>query len=141
MPRYLALLLILPFCAFPEIIFGQQTLYWTDLTWIHYPRHTFAAQEWLTGRVPLWDPYEDTGIPLLAESQVGVLYPPSLLFLLPVTPSRALALFILLHFSLAAIFTYLLAQACNLSPPAATLAALSYGFGGFLMSQVTILIS
>ena len=130
-----ALFLILPFLAFPEIIFGRQTLFWTDLSWIHYPRHIFAAEEWLAGRVPLWDPYEDTGIPLLAETQVGVLYPFSVLFLSSLSPSLELSLFILLHFTLAALFTLTLARSLGMSWTASTVAGLSFGFGGFLMSQ------
>lgn len=132
----LLLFLILPLLAFPEIIFGEQTLYWTDLSWIHYPRHLFAAREWLVGRAPLWDPYEDLGIPLLAESQVGVLYPLSALFLSPLSPTLELSLFIVLHFSLGALFTYSLARTLALGRAAAALAGLAFGCGGFLMAQV-----
>lgn len=132
----LALFLILPLLSFPEIVFGDETLYWTDLSWIHFPRHTFAAEEWLAGRVPLWDPYEDTGLPLLAETQVGVLYPLSAIFLSPLSTSLELSFFILIHFTLAALFTFMLARSLELSPVAATVAGLAYGFGGFLMAQV-----
>jgi hypothetical protein len=130
------LFLILPFLAFPELIFSHHTLYWTDLSWIHFPRHIFAAEEWLAGRVPLWDPYEDTGIPLLAESQVGVLYPLSVLFLTSLSPSLELSLFILIHFPLAAFFTFILARSLGQEPAAATIAGLAFGFGGFLMAQI-----
>jgi len=130
------LFFVLPLLAFPEIIFGGKTLYWTDLSWIHYPRHIFAASEWLAGRVPLWDPYEDTGIPLLAETQVGVLYPFSVLFLSSLSPSLELSLFILLHFSLAALFTLILTRSLGMGWAASTIAGLAYGFGGFLMAQV-----
>ncbi len=131
----LALFLALPFLAFPEIIFGGQTLYRTDISWIHYPGHIFMAQEWLAGRVPLWDPYRQAGVPMLAEPQIGVLYPLRVLFLSPLSPSLELSLFILVHFSLAAIFTFILARSLGLSPAAAVIAALSFGFGGFLMAQ------
>ncbi|MFN8453062.1 MAG: YfhO family protein [Anaerolineae bacterium] len=131
----LALFLILPFLAFPEIIFGGQTLYRTDISWIHYPGHIFMAAEWLAGRVPLWDPYRQVGVPMLAEPQIGVLYPLRALFLSPLSPSLELSLFILFHFSLAAIFTFILARSLQLSTAAATITALSFGFGGFLMAQ------
>lgn len=133
----LGLYLILPFLAFPEIIFGGQTLYRTDISWIHYPGHIFMASEWLAGRVPLWDPYRQAGMPMLAEPQIGVLYPLRALFLSPLSPSLELSLFILLHFPLAALFTYLLARSLGLSQTAATLAGLVFGFGGFLMAQVS----
>ncbi len=127
---------ILPVLAFPEIIFGRQTLYWSDLSWMHYPRHIFAAAEWLAGRPPLWDPYQHTGLPFLAESQVGALYLPSALFLSPLAPSLELSIYILLHFTLAATFTLMLARLLGLDWTPATVAGLSYGFGGFLMAQV-----
>ncbi|MBN1991712.1 MAG: YfhO family protein [Anaerolineae bacterium] len=130
-----SLFLLLPVLAFPEIIFDHQTLYWTDLSWIHYPRHIFAAEEWLARRVPLWDPYEDTGIPLLAETQVGVLYPLSVVFLSPLSPSLELSVFILIHFSLAALFALILARSLGLGWAASTVAGLCFGFGGVLMAQ------
>jgi hypothetical protein len=67
---------------------------------------------------------------------VGVLYPLSLIFLSPLSPALELSLFILLHFTLAALFTYLLARALSLRRSAASLAGLSFGLGGFLMAQV-----
>jgi hypothetical protein len=133
----LGLYLILPFLAFPEIIFGGQTLYRTDISWIHYSGHIFMANEWLAGRVPLWDPYRQAGMPMLAEPQIGVLYPLRALFLSPLSPSLELSLFILLHFPLAALFTYILARSLQLSQTAATLSGLVFGFGGFLMAQVS----
>jgi len=132
----LALFAILPLLAFPEIIFNQQTLYWSDLSWMHYPRHIFAAAEWLAGRVPLWDPYQHAGLPFLAESQVGALYPFSAVFLSPFSPSLELSAFILLHFTLAAGFTFALARRLGLAVAPAVVAGLSFGFGGFLMAQV-----
>ncbi|MCB0155941.1 MAG: YfhO family protein, partial [Anaerolineae bacterium] len=92
--------------------------------------------EWLAGRVPLWDPFRQAGTPMLAEPQIGVLYPPGLIFLSPWSLSLELSLFILLHYSLAAWFAYLLGRAVGLSRVGATLAGLSFGLGGVLMAQV-----
>lgn len=132
----IALFIALPFLAFPEIIFGGQTLYWSDLSWIHYPRRIFAASEWLAGRVPLWDPYQHNGLPFLAETQVGALYLFSALFLSPLSPSLELSLFIVLHFTIASIFTFILARSLGLNDIPAGLAGLAFGMGGFLMAQV-----
>ena len=132
----LLLYFILPVLLFPEIVFGGQTLYQTDISWIHYPRHIFAAEEWLAGRIPLWDPYQHNGLPFLAESQVGVLYLPSIIFLSSLSPSFELSLYILLHFSLGAIFTFFLARSLGLAYAPATVSGLVFGFGGFLMAQV-----
>ena len=133
----IALFAVLPVLAFPEIIFGRQTLYWSDLSWMHYPRHIFAANEWLAGRVPLWDPYQHNGLPFLAETQVGALYLFSAIFLSPLSPSLELSLYIVLHFSLASAFTFILAQSLGLSLTPSVLAGLAFGMGGFLMAQVS----
>jgi hypothetical protein len=133
----LALYLVLPFLAFPEIIFGGQTLYRADISWMHYPGQIFIAGEWMAGRVPLWDPYRQAGTPMLADPQIGVLYPLRGLFLSSLSPSLELSLFILIHFPLAAFFTYILARSMSMSQAAATLAGLVFGFGGCLMAQAS----
>ncbi|MCB0175462.1 MAG: hypothetical protein KDJ97_33480 [Anaerolineae bacterium] len=130
-----ALFLIVPFLAFPELIFAGKTLYWTDITWIHYPGHIFVADEWLAGRVPLWDPFRQAGKPMLAETQIGVLYPLRAIFLSSLSPSLELSLFLFMHYTLAACFAFILARSLSLSRWGATLAGLSFGFGGFLMAQ------
>ena len=128
---------ILPLLAFPEIIFGGQTLYHSDISLIHYPYHIMVADEWLAGRVPLWNPYQHMGIPLLAEAQVSALYPLGALFLSRLSPALELSLFILVHFTLAGLFTFGLARQLGMGRAAATLAGLAYGMGGFLMAQVS----
>ncbi len=42
-----------------------------------------AAQDLLAGRLPLWNPFEGLGAPLLGEMQAAALFPPTLLLLLP----------------------------------------------------------
>ena len=133
----LFLFLCLPVLCFPELFFTHSTLYRGDLTWIHYPLRVLAAQEWLTGRIPLWNPYVQSGFPLLAEGLVGVLYPLTALFLLPIPAYLALTLLVTLHLTLAATATYWLARWLGMGRSAATLAGLGFGFGGFLMAQVT----
>ena len=46
-----------------------------DLKHHHLPWRSWAASEWLAGRVPLWSPGVGQGFPMLAEGQSGVLYP------------------------------------------------------------------
>lgn len=131
-----ALFLLLPLLAFPELFFGHQTLWRSDITLIHYPYHITVADEWLAGRVPLWNPYQHIGVPLLAEGQVGPLYPLGALFLSPLSPSLELSLFVALHLTLAAVFTFALARTLGLATAPATLAGLAFGMGGFLMAQI-----
>lgn len=131
------LFLFLPLLCFPELFLEQRTLYRADLTWIHYPLRVLAAEQWKSGHVPLWNPYVLSGGPLLAEAQVGVLQPLNAAFLLPIPAYRALSLFVALNLSLAATLAYTLARSLGISRAGATVAGLSFGFGGFFMAQVT----
>lgn len=131
------LFLFLPLLCFPELFFQQRTLYRADLTWIHYPLRLLAAEQWKSGQVPLWNPYILSGSPLLADAQIGVLQPLNAIFLLPIPPYRALSLFVALNLSLAATFTYILARSLGIGRLGATVGGLSFGFGGFLMAQIT----
>ena len=66
-----------------------------------YPLKLYTADRLRAGEIPLWNPLSGTGEPWLANGQSGVFYPPTLLFLLP-SPALAGALFLLLHFAIAA---------------------------------------
>jgi hypothetical protein len=128
-----------------------------DFTSQYYPLQLFAAQELAEGRLPTWDPYLNAGQPGLADIQTGFFYPSNLL------PDLLLALFglrfsigllqaqVVLHFSLASLFTYLfvrhLARRAGARVAAArfagAVAALIFTYSGYLTSfpvqQLTIL--
>ncbi len=128
-----------------------------DFTSQYYPLQLFAARELAEGRLPTWDPYINAGQPGLADIQTGFYYPLNLL------PNLIVALFglpyglklltaqVILHFSLASLFTYLfarhLARRAGARVPAArfagAVAALTFTYAGYLTSfpvqQVTIL--
>jgi hypothetical protein len=128
-----------------------------DFSSQYYPLQLFAARELAEGRLPAWNPYINAGQPGLADIQTGTYYPlnliPNLLLGLlgfPQTLERLTAQ-VVLHFSLASLFTYLfvryLAQRAGARTPAArfagAVAALSFTYGGYLTSfpvqQLTIL--
>ncbi len=120
-----------------------------DFTEQYYPLHLFAAREWAQGRLPLWDPYIYAGQPALADIQSGALYPLNLLVILLLAlaglgfPLWALEAQVILHFSLASVFTYLLVHRLSRSRFAAVVSALTFTYSGYLTSfpvqQVTIL--
>ncbi|MFC2046364.1 YfhO family protein [Chloroflexota bacterium] len=128
-----------------------------DFTSQYYPLQLFGARELAEGRLPAWDPYISAGQPGLADIQTGTFYPLNLL------PNLVLALLglpfglgrltaqVVLHFSLASLFTYLfvrhLARRAGARIPAArfggAVAALTFTYSGYLTSfpvqQLTIL--
>ncbi|HEX5414081.1 MAG TPA: hypothetical protein VFZ25_00345, partial [Chloroflexota bacterium] len=103
-----------------------------------FPFRAFAAAEWWSGRIPLWDPDMLAGHPFLADIQTAVFYPPALLNALVFGrrgfPFVALEGEVVLHTFLAAAFTYLLARKVSGSQLGAIVAAIAFGFGGFITS-------
>jgi hypothetical protein len=128
-----------------------------DFTEQYYPLQLFSARELAAGRLPAWDPYINAGQPGLADIQTGLYYPlnliPNLVFALLGQPFSIgfLTAQVVIHFSLASLFTYLLvrhlARRAGARVPAArfagTVSALAFTYGGYLttfpVQQLTIL--
>jgi hypothetical protein len=104
-----------------------------DLYAYFLPMYELAFSELRAGRLLLWNPWLLNGIPGLATLEVGLLYPPHLLY--AVLPS-ALAMGVLsfLHLLLAILFTIQLARTLGLGAAAALLAGLAFGFSHGLAS-------
>lgn len=102
-----------------------------DLILQNYPWKLILEQALRQHELPLWNPYEMTGLPYLATAQTSVLYPFSALFLL-IGPLRAYGWYDALHQTLAAGFTYLLLRRLGLSRFGSVTAALVFAFCFFL---------
>jgi hypothetical protein len=114
-----------------------------DAAHFYYPLFKWCCAEWAAGRVPLWNPYENCGVPVLADASSSVFYPGKLLFVLPIDFALRYKLYIVLHVALAAGGSYLLARRMSATPHAAALAAVAYAYGGnvvFLYSNVVFLV-
>ncbi len=82
-----------------------------DAAHYYYPLYKYVAGQWAAGRVPLWNPQENLGQPLLADATAAVLYPGKLVFALPLSFNTNYKLYIIGHLILAAATSYLAAQA------------------------------
>lgn len=96
-----------------------------------YPWRTLAIRQWQQGTTPLWNPYNFSGTPLLANFQSAALYPLNALFWF-FAHVDAWSILVILQPLLAALFTYLYARAIGLTPFGGALAALSFGFSSFM---------
>jgi len=97
-----------------------------DLLTYFYPLASFLHDELQQGRLPLWNPYQFAGQPLLAFHTTGLLYPPNLVLLSLLDPGPALVLHFALHLLVAGVFTSLYAARLGLSPSACTAAAVAF---------------
>ncbi len=126
---------LLPFALFLSITLVNRVFLALDVQAYFFPYHVLPARMLAEGHLPLWNPYVFSGIPLLADGQTAMFYPPNwLFFVLPAT--MALNYSILLQFSIAGIGAYLFARELGLWRFPAFIAGLSYMFCGFLTARI-----
>ncbi|RME76970.1 MAG: hypothetical protein D6784_04705 [Chloroflexi bacterium] len=129
-------IILLTLLFFWKILLTNLILVGVDVFLYFYPYKAYAAQALRQGRLPLWNPHLFMGAPLLANSQVGVLYPLNwpLVWL---DPPRQVAWSIGLHVALAGLLmlTYT-RRSLHLGRLASLTAAVLFAFGGYLTAQV-----
>lgn len=107
---------------------------------------TFAAYQYnrfAAGEVPLWNPYNNGGLPFIADTQAAVFYPSRLVTIALSRvaggfSSNALQLEMTVHVLAASLFMYALVRQMLLKNPgshlAGLVAAVIFSYGGFLTS-------
>lgn len=121
---------------FWKIILTNLILVGVDVFLYFYPYKAYAANSLLAGRFPLWNPHIFMGVPFLANSQAGLLYPLNWLFLWASAPKQV-AYSIGLHIWIAGLGAYYFARKRLALPPISALAGgVIFAFSGFLGAQV-----
>ncbi|MBI2614066.1 MAG: YfhO family protein [Candidatus Levybacteria bacterium] len=96
-----------------------------------YPWKTFSIDSLKNGVLPLWNPYNFSGSPLLANFQSSVFYPFNFLyFLLP--QIWAWSTIVILQPFLALVFTFLYTRKIGISRAGSILASTSFAFSSFM---------
>lgn len=96
-----------------------------------YPWKHFTIESWKSGEVPLWNPYNFSGNPHLANFQSAVFTPFNLLFfILPFVDSWTIL--ILLQPLLAGFFTYIFMRELKVGKIAALISSTTFMFCGFI---------
>jgi hypothetical protein len=131
--RFAAILGVLVFAAFPDVLLGSRTFVFRDFGLFGYPLAEYHRASFWDGEVPLWNPYNNFGIPFLAQWGTMALYPPSLVYLVLPLP-WSLGLFCLLHLWLGGLGMYVLARYWTGELLAAALAGIAFAFSGFVVN-------
>jgi hypothetical protein len=85
------------------------------------------------GEIPLWNPYNGAGSPFLANWQSTIFAPMKLpLYLFP--SARMFEIVLILKVWLGSLFVFIFCRSLKMSNIASTVSALSYGFGGSIIS-------
>ena len=98
-------------------------------------RH-YLAEHLRRGEIPLWNPLTYMGTPFLANLQSGVLYPPSVLLLLP-SPIGS-DLFLFAHYVIALTGMWMWLRGHCLSPASSAVGSLVFTLSGYLVSTMSV---
>ena len=138
MPRRAAILVIVLLSLIPfflPLVRGEVFTFRDHLDYFQ-PLRYFTATELQHGRIPLWNPYNTSGEPWLANPQTGIFYPPAWLFVVLPFPA-AYMLFLWFHLALLGCGAYVLFEPMG-SRGAALAGAIALMFCGPTLSLLDI---
>ena len=105
----------------------------SDMAFVFQPWLLHTRREIRAGRLPLWNPNADAGVPFLANMQSGVFCPFNIpAWVLP--PGFAIALAAVAKFEVAGLGTYLFLRLLGTAPPAALVGGTAFMFSGFIVA-------
>ncbi|RUL88247.1 YfhO family protein [Tautonia sociabilis] len=124
----LACLAALCLVCFGDAMFRGGQFAYRDAGHFYYPLNKVVQDEWAAGRVPLWNPWENGGMPLLGQATSAALYPGKLLFV-GVPYEWGARIYIIAHVLLAVGAMFALMRHWGVSRAGAALSSLGFGFG------------
>ncbi len=130
----LACLVFLAVACFGPVFWGDRQFSYRDGGNFYYPLYLRVQQEWDAGRLPLWMPEENGGVPLLGNPTAAVLYPGKVVFAILPYP-WAMRVYVVAHVALAFVAMRLLLRHWSISPTGATIGAMAYAFGAPVLFQ------
>lgn len=125
--------------VFRNAIVTDEVFAFRDAAHFYYPLFHWTTEQWKAGEIPLWNPLEDLGAPVVADATSSVFYPVKAIFLIPNTFGTEYGTwykaYIILHVWLCGITSYILGRHWRRSASSATLAGISYALGGNVFFQ------
>ncbi len=120
---------------FRRALFGGEMFVYRDAAHYYFPLYHYVQSRWASGGLPLWNPLDGIGQPLLGDPTAAVLYPGKLIFLLPFEFSTCFVLYVVGHLWLAGCGTYVLARHWRVHWQGALLGGLAYELSGQVLFQ------
>ncbi len=144
LPDLLALLLL---ATLPLLVFWQvwapnpadRVIFGGDILMGAYPTRVFVHRLFDAGMVPLWNPYQLGGMPLLGDVQVAPYYLPNLLldwlYRGQELSYLAFELLVVAHYALGGLFLYAYLRGLGVIPTAALIGSIAFQFNGFFVGH------
>jgi hypothetical protein len=115
-----------------------RTFVWRDTATLFAPVRELVVEALRAGRLPLWNPYEGFGLPLLAQMIHGALHPVSVV-LAWVAPASGMEGLSVAYLGLGALGAWVLARQLGCSPAAAAVAGLAFGLSGYQQGLTAVI--
>ncbi len=119
------------------VTLGQRVFSEGDIVWGNLPIRAEVTRALSNGRLPLWTPLLQAGMPLFAEGHTAVLYPLNLIVHVLLPPPIAISYVILFNLCWMSIGMYLFSRAAGLRISSALLASLALGTSGAITARVS----
>ncbi|MEK6647466.1 MAG: YfhO family protein [Candidatus Firestonebacteria bacterium] len=127
---FLSILVVL---FFYSVLFFDNTFSFRDFSRYFYPYKEYVANHIKNYDLPLWNPYVLCGTPIVGNLQANLFYPLSFIYyVLPF--DIGINIFYLIHYLLAGILMYFLANTLKFSRFSSIFCAITFMFSGYLVS-------
>jgi hypothetical protein len=124
--------------VFADAIFGPRIFYQRDIHWYWYPHRAVIERALAERSLPLWNPDVGFGLPLFADPNFLLAYPPTW-FALLLPAAVHYKLFAIGHTLLAAAGAWALARRLGNGTAPSAVAAAAYALSGPLLSSINLL--
>ncbi len=141
----LLFILSVPVIFFFDPLIHQKILYWGTTSTQFFPWMEYAIQQVLSGNIPLWNPYNGWGAPLMANYQSALFYPPNWLLLLfyLIRPTQSLffgyTVLLIIHLQLGGLGFFRLLSRLELNNSAKLLGSMVFFLSGYLVSRINFI--
>ena len=132
----LAFVFLCTLILFGRLPLTQEALYGGDFALYFYPLKEFIREHLIEqGAIPLWNPYQFSGTPLIGNIQASLFYPLGFLFYL-MPSEQAYGYTVVMHCLLASVFMYSFMRTASVSRGGSLLSAFVFTFSGFFMGHL-----
>ncbi|MBW2173557.1 MAG: hypothetical protein JRF64_02720, partial [Deltaproteobacteria bacterium] len=134
LPIFLIIMSVLIF--FGKVVYSGRPLFGSDFMLYFYPlKKLIRDYVFSHGTLPLWNPFQLSGTPLITNIQASMFYP--LDFLFYIFPTKyAYGYTIIIHCMLGSIFMYVFVRSLSINKMGALLSAVIFTYNGFFMAHL-----
>lgn len=133
--KYIFLLAVIIIIFFSDALVSRKLIAIGDGIVQNYPLHSFFDQQLKNYSFPLWLPNEYLGLPFVGLMHAGILYPPNVILHLLFSSAVAYNFGLILHYLLAAYFTFLYARLIGCRVVPSLIGGIVFSLSGFLIAH------